>query len=69
MKEVFSTLGYKVYYTFNGKPSVLNARDYGIPQNRERMFVVGFRGDIELEQEFEFPKPIKLKFKLNIYLN
>ena len=43
MKEVFTDLGYNIYYTYNGKPSVLNARDYGIPQNRERMFVVGFR--------------------------
>lgn len=68
MKEVFSSLGYKVYYTFNGKPSVLNARDYGIPQNRERMFVVGFRGDIELEQEFEFPAPIPLEKKMQDFL-
>ena len=68
MKEVFSSLGYKVYYTFNGKPSVLNARDYGIPQNRERMFVVGFRGDIELEQEFEFPEPIPLEKKMQDFL-
>ncbi len=68
MKDVFSSLGYKVYYTFNGKPSVLNARDYGIPQNRERMFVVGFRGDIELEQEFEFPAPIPLEKKMQDFL-
>lgn len=68
MKEVFCSLGYKVYYTFHGKPSVLNARDYGIPQNRERMFVVGFRGDIELEQEFEFPAPIPLEKKMQDFL-
>lgn len=68
MKEVFSSLGYKVYYTFNGKPSVLNARDYGIPQNRERMFVVGFREDVELEQEFEFPAPIPLEKKMQDFL-
>lgn len=68
MKEVFSSLGYKVYYTFNGRPSVLNARDYGIPQNRERMFVVGFRGDIELQQEFEFPAPIPLEKKMQDFL-
>lgn len=68
MKEVFSSLGYKVYYTFNGKPSVLNARDYGIPQNRERMFVVGFRSDIEMEQEFEFPTPIPLEKKMQDFL-
>lgn len=68
MKEVFSSLGYKVYYTFNGKPSVLNARDYGIPQNRERMFVVGFREDVELEQEFEFPASIPLEKKMQDFL-
>lgn len=68
MKEVFCSLGYKVYYTFNGKPSVLNSRDYGIPQNRERMFVVGFRGDIELKQKFEFPAPIPLEKKMQNFL-
>lgn len=68
MKEVFSSLGYKVYYTFKGKPSVLNARDYGIPQNRERMFVVGFRSDISMVQEFEFPKPIPLEKKMQDFL-
>lgn len=64
MKEVFADLGYKVYYTYNGKPSVLNARDYGIPQNRERMFVVGFRNDIQLVKEFEFPAPVPLEKKM-----
>ena len=64
MKEVFQSLGYHVYYTKNGKPSVLNAKDYGVPQNRERMFVVGFRNDIELKKEFEFPAPIPLEKKM-----
>ena len=68
MKDVFGSLGYRVYYTFNGKPSVLNARDYGIPQNRERMFVVGFRSDMVLEQEFEFPTPIPLEKKMQDFL-
>lgn len=68
MRDVFAGLGYRVYYTFNGKPSVLNAKDYGIPQNRERMFVVGFRGDLELEKEFVFPSPIPLKTKMQDYL-
>ena len=63
MKEVFSTLGYKVYYTFNGKPSVLNARDYGIPQNRERIFIVSIRKDID-KNNFVFPSPVELKLKL-----
>lgn len=68
MKEVFASLGYKVFYTMNGKPSVLNAKDYGIPQNRERMFVVGFRDDLMLEKEFEFPAPVELKKKMKDYL-
>lgn len=68
MKSVFSDLGYRVFYTYNGKPSVLNARDYGIPQNRERVFVVGFRADVDLVEEFEFPEPIPLEKKMQDYL-
>ena len=34
---------------------VLNAADYGIPQRRERVFIVGFRSDLGIE--FAFPKP------------
>lgn len=48
-------LGYKCYYpTKNGKPKCLNAKDYGIPQNRERIFIICIRNDIKLD--FEFPK-------------
>ena len=48
-------LGYKCYYpTKNGKPKCLNAKDYGIPQNRERIFIICVRNDIKLN--FEFPK-------------
>lgn len=68
MKEVFQQLGYNVYYTNNDKPSILNAKDYGIPQNRERLFVVGFRADLKLEQNFEFPKPIPLTKKMQDFL-
>lgn len=48
------TLGYNVYY------QVLNAKDYGIPQNRERVFIVGFKNN----QAFNFPKKKELKLKL-----
>lgn len=68
MKEVFEDLGYNVYYEINGKPSILNARDYGIPQNRERLFVVGFRNDLKLEKEFSFPTPIPLEKKMKDFL-
>ncbi len=46
----------------------MNARDYGIPQNRERMFVVGFRADIELKQEFEFPATVPLDKRMQDFL-
>lgn len=68
MKEVFNSLGYQVNYKIGDKPSVLNAKDYGIPQNRERMFVVGFRNDLKLKKEFEFPQPIELKKKMQDFL-
>lgn len=41
---------------------VLNTKDYGIPQNRERVFLVGIRND--LPNNFVFPKPIPLKLRL-----
>lgn len=68
MKEVFQELGYNVFYTNNDKPSILNAKDYGIPQNRERLFVIGFRSDLKLEHDFEFPKPIPLTKTMQDFL-
>ena len=68
MKEVFEDLGYNIFFTNEEKPSVLNALDYGIPQSRNRIFVVGFRSDIKLEKEFEFPKTIKLEHKMEDFL-
>ena len=62
MQQVFSELG----YTFDWK--ILNAKDYGIPQNRERLFVVGFRNDLQLEKEFAFPEPIELEKKMKDFL-
>lgn len=45
------SLGYTNY------AQVLNAKDYGVPQNRERVFVVSILGD---HKPYKFPKPIKL---------
>lgn len=39
---------------------VLNAKDYGVPQNRERIFVVSILGDAW----FNFPQPIELQLRL-----
>lgn len=41
---------------------VLNTKDYGLPQNRERVFLVGIRPD--LPNDFRFPKPEPLKLRL-----
>ena len=62
VSKVFTDLNYTWKY------KVLNAKDYGIPQNRERIFVVGFRNDLNLEKEFEFPQPIKLEKKMQDFL-
>lgn len=64
-------LGYTNYY------EVLNAKDYGIPQNRERVFTVSIRNDCvlkgtynngvddnDLEPYFKFPKKEELKLRL-----
>ena len=45
-------VGYNNYY------KVLNAKDYGIPQNRERVFIVSIRKDVD-NGLFEFPQPIE----------
>ncbi len=59
MQEVFDELGYKIY------PDVMNAKNYGIPQNRERLFVIGFRDDIAPQEGFVFPptKPLERTMK------
>ena len=62
MQQVFSVLGYKFTW------SILNSKNYGIPQNRERLFVVGFREDLELAKKFSFPNPIPLRKKMKDFL-
>lgn len=54
--EIMQSLGYKNYY------QVLNAKDYGIPQNRERVFTISIRNDID--KKFVFPPKQELKLKL-----
>jgi len=50
-------IGYKTYY------KVLNAKHYGIPQNRERIFAVSIRKDVD-DGEFKFPDKISLMTRL-----
>ena len=52
IKSVFKSLNYHINY------AVLNSKDYGIPQNRKRLFVVGTKNKNDI---FNFPLPITLK--------
>ena len=45
---------------FVPEPQIMNAKDFGVPQNRERIFIVGFRKDLNIT-EFSYPKPSKKK--------
>ncbi len=48
---------------YNNYWKVLNAKDYEIPQNRERIIIVSIRKDIDTGI-FEFPEPVELKLRL-----
>lgn len=54
--ESLDEVGYNNYW------QVLNAKDYGIPQNRERVFIISIRKDID--KGFTFPGPVPLELKL-----
>lgn len=47
--QTFENLGYKVF------SKVLNSKDFGVPQNRERIYIVAFRNDIAPD-DFTFPE-------------
>lgn len=49
IKNILDELGYQVFY------KVLNSKDFGVPQNRERIYIVAFRSDIA-PLSFDFPK-------------
>ncbi|NJN07904.1 MAG: DNA cytosine methyltransferase [Richelia sp. RM2_1_2] len=53
-----TALGYIVKY------QVLNSSDFGLPQDRDRIFIVGIRNDLENCWGFTFPKPLNQKIKL-----
>lgn len=50
IKSTLEEIGYNVY------AKILNSRDFGVPQNRERIYIVAFRKDID-SQQFTFPLP------------
>lgn len=56
--HIFEELGYHIFFR------VLNSKDYGIPQHRERLFCIGFKEEVN----FSFPAPIELKHRMYDFL-
>ena len=63
IKNIFEKLNYKIYH------KVLDAQHYGLPQMRERIFVVGIRNDIAKKASFQFPSQIQLTKTSKDYLD
>lgn len=61
-KVIYNT--FKDYLAYDIHFKVLNSRNYGIPQNRERVYCIGFKK----QTEFKFPKPIELEYKMLDFL-
>lgn len=59
IKSSFDELGYKYFY------KLLDAKDYGIPQHRQRIFVVGFKDN---SIKFDFPQPVSLQSSMQDFL-
>ena len=63
MRSVFENdLTYRI-----AEPQVLNASDYGIPQSRRRLFVIGIREDINCK-DFVYPEPVELQYCMQDFL-
>ncbi|AFZ45729.1 DNA-cytosine methyltransferase [Halothece sp. PCC 7418] len=64
LKVILNTLredlGYDVPH-----PKIINAKNFGLPQNRERIFIVGFRKDLNVSY-FEYPSPISEEKQITI---
>ena len=55
IRQTLQQLGYSFRY------EVIKASDFGLPQHRPRVFMVGFRDETTTNSKFRFPKPIPLK--------
>lgn len=56
--SVFKELKYDIHF------KVLNSKDYGIPQNRDRVYCLGFKK----KTKFDFPEPIELEYRMYDFL-
>lgn len=57
LKTILNVLREDLGY-FVPEPKIMNAKDFGVPQNRERIFIVGFRQDLGINS-FEYPEPLE----------
>lgn len=55
IKEQFNAIDNAIGYTIVGE-QILNAKDFGVPQNRERVFLVGIRNDLVDKLQWEYPE-------------
>lgn len=51
VKATLEELGYEIF------SKILNARDFGVPQNRERIYIIAFQKSLKIK--FQFPEPIE----------
>ncbi|WP_411343818.1 DNA cytosine methyltransferase [Paenibacillus sp. WLX1005] len=59
IKNEFSDFSdFNIDLSYEIKESVLNAKHFGVPQNRERVFLVGIRKDLNVSSKWKFPSPI-----------
>ena len=56
--DTLRELGYAVYY------KVINSGDFGVPQHRERIYIVAFRNDLSKKDNFQFPE---IQIKTSLY--
>ena len=63
--RIIEVLSNEDQLNYDVHPMVLNARDYGIPQNRERVFIVGFK---EKQSKFKEPEKIELNSTMQDFL-
>lgn len=61
--RILDELGYNVFY------KILNARDFGVPQNRERIYIVGINRDKLGDIRFDFPEPPSVKTRVGDILS
>lgn len=62
IKNTLEDLGYEIH------TKIINASDFGVPQNRERIFIVGFNKSVFKDTNFKFPEPLNNKVFINKFL-